>query len=101
MNRKAPLRTYTAVLALTLSLNPAAARHAFAEPAGSAAALSAIHIDNFGQINSNYYRGGQPAGRDYSDLAAVGVKTVINLTSDDATADEQSMVERAGMTYVQ
>src|SRR5205085_3252587 len=37
----------------------------------------------------------------YADLAKLGVKTVINLTSFDATADEQSLVEQSGMHYVQ
>ena len=58
-------------------------------------------IENFGQINPEYYRGGQPEGRDYADLAAIGIRTVINLTSDDAEPNEKSMVEKAGMTYIQ
>jgi hypothetical protein len=32
----------------------------------------AIRIDNFGQVNANYFRGAQPKGRDYADLAALG-----------------------------
>jgi protein tyrosine/serine phosphatase len=63
--------------------------------------VSAIRIDNFGSINSNYFRGAQPTGRDYADLASLGVKTLINLTSDDADTSEQSMAEHAGMKYVQ
>ena len=64
-------------------------------------AAASVHIDNFGQVNARYYRGGQPAGSDYDALAALGVKTVINLTSDDASADEPGFVARAGMKYVQ
>jgi uncharacterized protein (TIGR01244 family) len=60
-----------------------------------------VQIDNFGQVSGTYYRGAQPAGRDYADLASLGVKTLINLTSDDADASEQAMAERAGMKYVQ
>jgi protein tyrosine/serine phosphatase len=93
--------TYTAVLLFALALAiPAVAQ-------GSAAARSAvrlnrsnIRIDNFGQVSPTYVRGGQPQGQDYADLAAVGVKTVIDLTSDDGQAGEKAMVERAGMTYV-
>ena len=73
------------------------------QPAATVAAaerLSAIHIDNFGRINANYYRGGQPKPADYADLTALGVRTVINLTSDDAQADERALVERAGMRYI-
>ena len=62
--------------------------------------IPVIHISNFGRISANYFRGAQPAGNDYKDLAALGVKTVINLTSDDGKADEQQMVESAGMKYV-
>lgn len=59
-----------------------------------------IHIDNFGRISDTYYRGAQPEGRDYADLAKLGVKTVINLTSDDALAEEPGLVAKAGMKYV-
>jgi len=95
-------RLSAVVLALTLSLGPAGAQYAFAGPEkSSASAVSSIHIDNFGRIDANYYRGAQPQGRDYADLAALGIKTVINLTSDDASADEKGMVENAGMKYLQ
>src|SRR6476660_9146897 len=63
--------------------------------------LASIGISNFGQVNPNYYRGAQPRGGDYRDLAAIGVKTVVNLTSQDGKADEQAMVQQAGMKYVQ
>jgi protein tyrosine/serine phosphatase len=60
-----------------------------------------IKIDNFGRISDNFYRGAQPKGQDYSDLATLGIKTVINLTSDDADVNEKAMVEKAGMKYIQ
>jgi protein-tyrosine phosphatase len=63
-------------------------------------AAPAIGIDNFGRISDMYYRGAQPEGRDYADLAKLGIKTVINLTSDDALAEEPGMVTGAGMKYV-
>ena len=78
-----------------------------AAPSGSgngtanAAVLRApIRIDNFGRISDTYYRGAQPEARDYADLAALGVKTVINLTSFDALPEEPGMVAKAGMAYV-
>jgi protein tyrosine/serine phosphatase len=52
-------------------------------------------------VDSTYYRGGQPQGRDYADLAALGIKTIVNLTSDDATPDEKAMAQKAGLSYVQ
>jgi protein-tyrosine phosphatase len=70
--------------------------------AAKAGAIQAapIGIDNFGRISATYYRGAQPQGRDYADLAKLGVKTVINLTSDDALAEEPGLVTAAGMRYV-
>ena len=85
-------RLSAAVLALTLSLGPAGAQYAFAGPEKGSVAVSSVHIDNFGRVDSTYYRGAQPQGRDYGDLAALGIKTVINLTSDDALAEEKGMV---------
>ena len=61
-----------------------------------------VRIDNFARVNDAYFRGAQPAGSDYADLARLGVKTVINLIGDsDLDATEQSSVEQHGMRYVQ
>jgi uncharacterized protein (TIGR01244 family) len=82
---------FVAILAtLTLSLN-----------ASAQTAAASIQIDNFARVNDSYFRGAQPVGHDYADLAALGVKTIINLTSDeDAVDDERSAVEQNGMRYV-
>jgi len=69
--------------------------------AAQARGPAGITIDNFARVNDSYYRGAQPMGDDYASLAKLGVKTVINLTSDDAQADEQQLVEKNGMRYVQ
>jgi len=63
------------------------------------AAVSAITIDNFGQVDANYYRGAQPNGQDYANLAALGVKTIIDLTKDGNLA-EASLARAAGMHFV-
>ena len=63
-----------------------------------AADLTLIRIDNFGRINDNYYRGAQPEARDYADLAAGGIKTVIDLTRDGRD-EERELVESAGMNF--
>jgi len=84
-------RVYTTVLFVV----------ALASSAAASTNLSQIRIDNFGRVNDKYYRGAQPDGRDYADLAAIGVKTLVNLTSDDADPDERAMAERAGMRYFQ
>jgi tyrosine-protein phosphatase SIW14 len=90
----------SSVAASSLAL-PAGAYGGSSDPPAAVVSTSTIHIDNFGRVNGTYYRGAQPKGRDYADLAAVGVKTVINLTSDDADVNERTSVERAGMKYFQ
>jgi len=100
-------RTYTAALLLSLSLGaPVLAKGRPRRPADTISTtrvvdISKIHIDNFGRVDPTYYRGAQPEGHDYADLAALGVKTVINLTSDDAQTNEQAMTTQAGMKYFQ
>src|SRR5262245_40964001 len=73
------------------------AASATAEPRSSAS-LSRIRIKNFGRVNDNYYRGAQPQSDDYADLAAIGVKTVIDLTYD-GRSNERVYVEKAGMKF--
>ena len=96
-NVPARLRSCAGVFALALSL----AIPVSAAPADRTVGTTAIRIDNFGRVDSTLYRGAQPEGRDYADLKALGVKTIVNLTSDDAEQDEQSMTEGAGMSYFQ
>lgn len=60
-----------------------------------------ITIYNFAKVNDRYYRGGQPLGDHYAGLAAIGVKTIINLTNDrDGRPEEQALAEQHGMRYV-
>ena len=86
------VRVPPAALAVLL-IGAASAAHA------ANARLSAIKIDNFGVVNEHYYRGAQPTSADYPDLAALGVKTVIDLTRDGRD-DEKGLVEAAGMKFV-
>ena len=96
------VRRYTAGLLVGLAVAaPAAAKTRANAAGGAAVAASNIRIDNFGQVDSRYFRGAQPDGSDYASLAALGVKAIINLTSDDAKTDEGTMVKRAGMKYFQ
>src|ERR1051325_4702622 len=60
--------------------------------------LAKIQIKNFGCVNDNYFRGAQPQAKDYADLAALGVKTVIDLQVDGEAA-EAKLVEAAGMKF--
>ena len=58
-----------------------------------------IKISNFGQMDENFYRGARPKSEDFRNLAALGIKTVIDLT-DNSREREQPAVEAAGMRYV-
>ncbi len=93
-------RSSTAALVLALLLAFPVAGYSGGRSNAAVIASAAIHIDDFGRVDATYYRGSQPQGRDYADLAALGVKTVINLTSDDAEADEQARTQQAGMRYL-
>jgi protein tyrosine/serine phosphatase len=92
--KRTSARAYAGAFVLGLSLAASVA----AEPVASHKAAAAVAIENFGKINDNYYRGAQPKGRDYADLAALGVRTVIDLTEGD-DAGEPGSVQAAGMRF--
>jgi protein tyrosine/serine phosphatase len=78
----------------------------FIATAGSALSQSSHHtnltnveIKNFGQMDERFFRGGQPKEEQYEQLAALGIKTVIDLT-DDPKSYEKSSVEALGMRYI-
>jgi tyrosine-protein phosphatase SIW14 len=58
-----------------------------------------VKIKNFGQMDDRFYRGAQPKETDYKDLAALGIKTVIDLT-ENPKPYEKTSVETLGMRYV-
>jgi protein tyrosine/serine phosphatase len=58
-----------------------------------------IKISKFGQVNENYYRGGQPYALDCVQLKKLGIKTVIDLQKD-GNFQEPSWVQNAGMQYI-
>jgi protein tyrosine phosphatase (PTP) superfamily phosphohydrolase (DUF442 family) len=58
-----------------------------------------VTIKNFGQMDDRFFRGGQPKENDYQQLAALGIKTVIDL-QNNPTDYEKRDVEALGMKYV-
>jgi protein tyrosine/serine phosphatase len=88
--RRSLSRHIAALVALTFIAAPALALD-----------TSNVRIDNFGRVDDNYYRGGQPVGQDYAALAAAGIKTIISLTSDDAQPNEKALAQAAGMKFFQ
>jgi protein tyrosine/serine phosphatase len=55
-------------------------------------------IENFGQVNENYYRGSQPFAEDFDQLKRLGIKTVIDLRKD-SERDAPEWARSAGMQY--
>ena len=97
MARQVTLRSLQAALLaslFTLSIvAPAVAQQ------GQADKFSTIRIKNFGQVDERFYRGAQPRQEDYKELAALGIKTIIDLR-DDPTKYEKREAEAAGMRYI-
>jgi protein tyrosine/serine phosphatase len=85
-------RSVLAALVASFLLVPA-----FAGPRKKSEAL--VDIDNFGQINDHIYRGGQPKGDNFRQLAGLGVKTIIDLRGDSVPG-ERASAEAAGLRYI-
>src|ERR671919_343396 len=91
------LRKSTPTIITTLLLVFAFSTLSFAK--GHETAFPNIKIKNFGQMDERFYRGARPKEEDYQALAALGVKTIIDLT-DNSKEYEQPAVEAAGLRYV-
>ena len=63
-----------------------------------AAAGQLISVENFGQVNPNYYRGAQPNATGFIELQHLGIKTVIDL-QEDGDRREPAWVRNAGLQY--
>lgn len=62
-------------------------------------ATTGVSIENFGQVNDRLYRGAQPEDEEYQQLAALGIRTVLDLRAD-AKKDARSNAENAGLRYI-
>ncbi len=94
------LSTRAATLVLAVSfVGSVAAQTQTPTPSVVKADWTQVRVKNFGRINDNYYRGGQPEGRDYADLARLGVKTVIDLQGDSEVFNHEQLVRGAGMQF--
>lgn len=61
--------------------------------------VSTVKIKNFGQMDERFFRGGQPKEDQYNQLAALGIKTIIDL-QDSPTGYEKQNAEALGMKYI-
>jgi protein tyrosine/serine phosphatase len=90
-------RKFSPTLIATLALVFALSALSFAK--GRDSSFPNISIKNFGQMDERFYRGARPKDEDYKALAAIGIKTVIDLT-DNSREYEQPTVEALGMRYI-
>ena|SRR5205085_3883048 len=88
-------------LSLCLLLATAISVSAFSDRRSKAEAAKdnpECDVVNFGKVNEHYYRGAQPEARQYEQLAALGIKTIIDLR-DDPRDYAKPMAEQAGLHY--
>src|SRR5438552_416449 len=58
-------------------------------------------VPNFRVVNDQVLRGGQPTDAGFRNLAAMGVKTIVDLTEEgERSHDEKKLVKALGMHYV-
>jgi protein tyrosine/serine phosphatase len=96
-----PSRSYFSVLLFVLTLVLSSSITALAQEADTAttASVANVTIKNFGQMDDRFFRGAQPKEGDYKQLAALGIKTIIDLR-DDPTDYEKRDAEALGMRYI-
>jgi protein-tyrosine phosphatase len=61
--------------------------------------MQGVLLDNLGVVDGRIYRGEQPKGEDFASLAAIGVKTIIDLRAD-ARSKSKAEAEAAGLKYI-
>jgi len=93
------LKNFSPTLIAALALVFALSGLSFGKSKNKDSKFSNINIDNFGQMDERFFRGGRPEDKDLAALAALGVKTIIDLT-DNSREYEQPAVERAGLRYI-
>lgn len=93
-------RSYVSFLFTVISLVSLSSATSFAqESAQQSQAQASVSIKNFGQMDDRFFRGGQPKADEYRELAAIGIKTVIDLRNDPKDY-ARTTAEALGMRYV-
>lgn len=91
-------RSYLSVLFGVISLVFASSITAWSQESEKANPAT-VNIKNFGQMDERFFRGGQPKEKQYEQLKALGITTVIDLRNDPKDYAKQA-VEALGMKYV-
>ena len=90
---------HASLLATLLALSTSVCTFAGSNHKREANSANAVSIENFGKVNDHFYRGAQPLPEEYKQLAALGIKTVIDLRND-AKEYAKLSAERSGLQYV-
>ena len=90
-------RSYLSVLLGVIALVLASTASVFSQEAEKA--TTKVTIKNFGQMDERFFRGAQPKADEYAELAALGIKTVIDLR-EDVESYSKTQAEAAGLRYV-
>jgi protein tyrosine phosphatase (PTP) superfamily phosphohydrolase (DUF442 family) len=69
------------------------------ENSAAVANVADVKIKNFGQMDDRFFRGAQPKEKQFKELAALGIKTIIDLR-DDPEPYEKREAEAVGIRYV-
>ena len=91
-------RSYLSVLFAAVALVLASQVSAFSQEVNNTNFLN-VSIKNFGQMDDRFFRGAQPKENEYKELAALGIRTVIDLQNEPTSYEKQN-VEALGMKYV-
>ena len=70
-----------------------------AQASKTSEAFPNVKIKNFGQMDENYFRGGQPKKDQYVQLKDLGITTIIDLRNDPEDY-EKTTAESLGMKYI-
>ena len=97
--KRSYLFVFFAVLSFVLVSSISTVAQQIAPSTEAAAASAEVKIKNFGQMDDRFFRGAQPKEEDYKQLAALGIKTIIDLRQDPM-AYEKREAEAAGIRYV-
>jgi protein tyrosine/serine phosphatase len=60
---------------------------------------ASVSIENFGRVNDHIYRGAQPKGDEFRQLAAIGIKTIVDLRGD-SNSGSRAAATAAGLRYI-
>jgi protein tyrosine/serine phosphatase len=71
--------------------------NAKSRPASWATAIEAKGVDNFYKVSDELYRGKQPSAEGFKNLKKMGIKTIVNLRTEDSDSE---LIKNLDLAYV-